>query len=398
MTRVTRMTGPAEETTAPAGTGLFRGMSPARGRMIGWFWIFFWLIFLVDPVWRHAHGDSREQLGAALLALGGAVYVGVVHRALDAVISGRRLRGHLHDLLVWGGGLGVFGLMLGAAHLIGLDGFALLPYALVVLAMGLPVAQGALAAGALTLVAYALSRPLTGDPLESGLIFSALASAAASSLGAYSIGRNIAARRAQQDANLLRVQEERNRMARDLHDILGHSLTVITVKAELAGRLVDVDPEKAKVQIAELEQLSRSALADVRRTVSGYREISLAGELARARSALTDAGIRAELPGSVDDVAPDLRELFAWTVREATTNVIRHSGAKTCWITLSGNEIRITDNGHGPGSKGAGNGLSGLRERAEAAGAVLRTSTEGGGFTVVVGTADDPTHDLRGLS
>ena len=89
----------------------------------------------------------------------------------------------------------------------------------------------------------------------------------------------------------LAVSAERERMARDMHDILGHSLTVITVKAELAGRLIEVDPAKAKAEIADLERLSREALADVRATIGGFREVTLARELANAKSALTAAGI-----------------------------------------------------------------------------------------------------------
>ena len=100
----------------------------------------------------------------------------------------------------------------------------------------------------------------------------------------------------------LAVENERTRFARDLHDILGHSLTVITVKAELANRLLDVDPERARAELADLERLSRDALADVRRAVEGYRELTLPGELARARTALAAAEIEAELPNSTDEV------------------------------------------------------------------------------------------------
>ena len=88
--------------------------------------------------------------------------------------------------------------------------------------------------------------------------------------------------RSEENARLA-VDDERNRFARDLHDILGHSLTVITVKAELANRLLDVDPERARAELADLERLSRDALADVRRAVEGYRDLTLPGELARAR-------------------------------------------------------------------------------------------------------------------
>ena len=147
--------------------------------------------------------------------------------------------------------------------------------------------------------------------------------------------RNIDLIRAHEENADLLVENERTRFARDLHDILGHSLTVITVKAELAGRLMDADPARAKAEVADLERLSRDALADVRRAVEGYRDLSLPGELASARAALEAAEIRADLPNTTDDVPTDLRELFAWTVREGVTNVIRHSHARTCRVALT---------------------------------------------------------------
>lgn len=127
----------------------------------------------------------------------------------------------------------------------------------------------------------------------------------------------------------LAVEEERGRLARDIHDILGHSLTVITVKAELAGRLLDVDVERARGEIASLEALAREALADVRGAVVGVRDISLAGELARAKAALAAAGIDSTIPNAVDDVDPSLKELFAWTVRESVTNYSASLGGQT---------------------------------------------------------------------
>ena len=132
-------------------------------------------------------------------------------------------------------------------------------------------------------------------------------------------------RSAQDELAGLAVAEERNRVARDMHDILGHSLTVIAVKAELAGRLITVAPERAAAEVAELEDLARGALADVRATVSGYRGVNISSELASARSALEAAGIEPQLPGAADEVPAKSRELFGWVLREAVTNVVRHS-------------------------------------------------------------------------
>lgn len=197
--------------------------------------------------------------------------------------------------------------------------------------------------------------------------------------------RNIDLLRAEQENAGLAVENERTRFARDLHDILGHSLTVITVKAELAQRLLDVDLERARTELADLERLSRDALADVRRAVEGYRELTLPGELARARAALAAAEIEAHLPNSADDVPTDLRELFAWTVREGVTNVIRHSGARTCEVALTPVSAEVRDDGQGcSGSGVGGSGLAGLRERAAAVGATVVTRTLEPGFCLRV--------------
>jgi two-component system sensor histidine kinase DesK len=185
----------------------------------------------------------------------------------------------------------------------------------------------------------------------------------------------------------LAVQEERNRFARDLHDILGHSLTVITVKAELAGKLIEANPGRAAAEVADVESLARAALADVRAAVAGYRELSLAGELVSARTALQAAEIKADLPTTMDEVPEAGRELFAWVVREGVTNVVRHSGAKRCTIKIDSHQIEVLDDGKGPtpGGGASGHGLVGLRERADQAGASLQVGqAPGGGFRLAV--------------
>lgn len=154
-------------------------------------------------------------------------------------------------------------------------------------------------------------------------------------------------RAAQHELAELAVAEERNRVARDLHDILGHSLTVIAVKAELARRLVRLDADRAEREAADVEELARGALADVRATVSGYRGVTLAGELAEARAALDAAGIEARLPSAVDSVAARYRELFGWALREGVTNVVRHARASVCEVALGPDWLQIDDDGVG---------------------------------------------------
>ena len=160
---------------------------------------------------------------------------------------------------------------------------------------------------------------------------------------------------------------------------------MITVKAELAQKLFDVDPARARVEVGDLERLSRDALADVRRAVEGYRELTLPGELSRARTALEAAEIEAHLPNSADEVRSSLRELFAWTIREGVTNVVRHSDARSCTVRLTESSAEVADDGRGPGDAlVGGNGLHGLRERASAVGATVVTTALDPGFSLKV--------------
>jgi two-component system sensor histidine kinase DesK len=186
----------------------------------------------------------------------------------------------------------------------------------------------------------------------------------------------------------LAVQDERARFSRDLHDILGHSLTVVTVKSELAGRLVEIDPKRAIAEIKDIEDLARQALSDLRSAVSSYREVNLASELASALTALAAASIEAHVPLDAESVDPDLRAVFGWVVREGVTNVIRHSRAHSCWVELGHDTLVIRDDGVGEGSPAIGNGLRGLGERAHADGLVFAAATRPhGGFQVSVGRA-----------
>jgi two-component system, NarL family, sensor histidine kinase DesK len=166
----------------------------------------------------------------------------------------------------------------------------------------------------------------------------------------------------------LAAENERSRIARDLHDLLGHSLTTITVKAGLARSVGATDPARALTEIAEVEALARRSLADVRAAVAGYREVTLNGELAAGRELLRAAGITADLPRATDVVDPAHHELFGWVVREGLTNVVRHARASSVAVQLSTAGIEITDDGVGAPGAAGGSGLSGLRERVAAVG------------------------------
>jgi two-component system sensor histidine kinase DesK len=193
---------------------------------------------------------------------------------------------------------------------------------------------------------------------------------------------------AREELARLAVSEERLRFARDLHDIVGHSLTAISVKADLAGRLIGHDDDRAGAEIADVQQVARDALRDVRATVRGYRDVSLAGELASARSVLAAAGISAEIPTAIDGVPDGNRELFGWVVREGVTNVVRHSRATRVCIAVTRSTVEVTDDGPAslprPAGGGlltddTGTGLAGLRERLRAVGGTLTVGPDGDG-------------------
>ena len=168
------------------------------------------------------------------------------------------------------------------------------------------------------------------------------------------------------------VTEERLRMARDLHDLLGHTLSLITLKSEFAGRLLEKDPHTATQEIREVERVARQALREVREAVAGYRQQSLRGELDAARQILEAAGIDCSMEYDAPVLSPEVDNVLGWVVREGVTNVIRHSLAKQCLIRITSggdharmevsNDGYLRENGRA-NQTGTGSGLAGLAER-----------------------------------
>jgi len=199
-------------------------------------------------------------------------------------------------------------------------------------------------------------------------------------------------RSAREELARLAVSEERLRFARDLHDLLGHSLSLITLKSELAGRLLPAAPEKAATEVHDIEGVARQALREVREAVAGYRRPSLDEELAGASEMLEAAGIACQIENEVGVLPNAVDAVLAWAVREGTTNVIRHSRAKHCQIVLAHDDgeiyAEITNDGQGDQEEtgeDSGSGLSGLTERvATLAGRVETGSLPDGGFRLRV--------------
>jgi two-component system sensor histidine kinase DesK len=183
------------------------------------------------------------------------------------------------------------------------------------------------------------------------------------------------------------VDEERVRIARDLHDLLGHSLSLVALKSELAGKLIASTPAAAAAEIRDVEQAARQALKQVRNAVTAYRQPTFRGELDAAREMLAASGIRASISDGAGPLPVEANTIFAWAVREGVTNVIRHSRARHCAIRTSSDEdcvsVSIVDDGRGmdPIASHGGSGLAGLRERADGcAGRLITGQAPRGGF------------------
>jgi two-component system, NarL family, sensor histidine kinase DesK len=263
-----------------------------------------------------------------------------------------------------------------------------------------PAVVGAIACGAAGLIVSIV------NGYQSGLTVAATIIAPLAGLFAYSAGRRADTlnmlRRTRAELARAAVAEERLRIARDLHDLLGHSLSLITLKAELAGRVIGADPDRAAREIAELELVARQSLSDVREAVAGFRQPDLAGELVAARQLLDAAGIASEISTAVTtDLPQDVDAALAWAVREGTTNVVRHSKATHVAIRVTSSAAaataEISDDGPAaaePGSPAgtpaaltagpdgraaasrtrlvfAGSGLAGLAERVRSLGGEL---------------------------
>jgi len=188
---------------------------------------------------------------------------------------------------------------------------------------------------------------------------------------------------------------ERERIARDLHDVLGHTLSVITLKSELAGKLIDRDPGRAGKEIREVEQISRQALSEVRDAIRGYRAGGLAAELVHAKATLETAGVTVQCDAATSVQLPAMQEsVLSLAVREGVTNVVRHARASNCRLHLEQHNgscrLEIADDGQGFYTL-EGNGLRGMRERVEMLGGTLeRTNRSGTTLIITLPLRDGP--------
>jgi two-component system sensor histidine kinase DesK len=219
-----------------------------------------------------------------------------------------------------------------------------------------------------------------------GVVFTAL-------IGAINIHY---AQRQQDNKRLLMAQEEveqlakiaeRERIARDLHDVLGHTLSVIVLKSELAAKLAEKDPMRAAQEIRDVERISRDALGQVRSTVRGYQSRGLLAEVEQAKSALSAAGVQTQCDFGSPKLPAAQEGVLALALREAVTNVIRHARASSCFLTLrqeNGNcRLQIKDDGCG-GTSAEGVGLRGMRQRVESLGGQLKREISSGTCLTII--------------
>jgi len=201
-------------------------------------------------------------------------------------------------------------------------------------------------------------------------------------------------RKAHEEVEHLAKVAERERIARDLHDVLGHTLSVITLKSELAGKLIDRDPQRAGKEIREVEEISRQALSEVRDAIRGYRAQGLVAELAHAKATLETAGVSVQCDASTGLQLPAMQEsVLSLAVREGVTNVVRHAQATNCRLRLEQNNgtcrLEIADDGQGFVSL-EGNGLRGMRERVEMLGGTLERNNRSGTTLVITLPLKEP--------
>jgi two-component system sensor histidine kinase DesK len=370
----TAATAAAATSTATAIAGTRHGAGVDRswlGRNLEYLFLAYLLLYPLPWLW----GRAPTAIEVAAFALGVAVF-------LPLYFASHRVAGRLQLACVAG---------------VLLVGFALQPfngvwsvfavYSAAMAAYLRPFRRAVyvLVGIGLAVVAFALALRLPAFEWGPAVFFGALVGV--SSLYQARVeaaNRELAASR--EEARRLAVVAERERIARDLHDVLGHTLTVVAVKADLAGKLVERDPAAARREIEEIRTTARRALADLRAAVTGMRSATLAAELAGAREALASAGIAHEVSAASGPLPAAVETALAYVLREAVTNVVRHAEASQCRIALTraGDEalLEVRDDGRG-GARPEGNGIAGMRLRLAPLGGRLEMDGSAAGTRVL---------------
>ena len=325
------------------------------------------LLFLIGPISDLA-SSSLSPAHKAGIAVATALFVGLYWSLLPPAAWLKRLGE------AWV--LAALALMPAIATIVLVAGApksfaALFVYFVVVCGMLLPerIAVAVIAATTLAVGIAAAAWGASGGQVAALVLTTLALGVMMSAFGRIARG-NRELRAARHELARLAVSEERVRIARDVHDLLGHSLSVIALKSELAGKLVERDPRSAAAELADIQAVSRDALSEVRSAVLGYRSLRLDEALEGAKAALAAAGIDYRVDGGEVAVSAEVEAVLAWAVREGATNVVRHSNAEHCDIRIRRNRdsaaVEVDDDGSALDSAGRdGSGLAGLAERAK---------------------------------
>jgi two-component system, NarL family, sensor histidine kinase DesK len=345
----------------------------SRGEKAGWqsgsgyVWLAYSLFFFIDPVLRHDKRYWLQSIGLYLVFL--AIYI-IFMRARTS-----RQRAWLLGSIYL---LGVVSLPInGGATSFFIYAAAFLPFIVV----SMPGVIGILALQCFGLVAEGILLHLNPVAISATAFF----------ITVLGIGNFFIAQQKRGDAKLRLANEEierlaavaeRERIARDLHDVLGHTLSVIVLKAELARRLIERDPARAAQEIADVEKTARTALSEVRETIGGYRSQGLPAEMEQARNTLQSAGVTLACESPLPHLHATEETVLCLAVREAVTNIVRHAHATHCSMRFATSPdgfqtLLITDDG-APPTLQEGNGLRGMRERVQSLGGRLSITTDPG--------------------
>ena len=337
-------------------------------RQIGWE-PFAWLVYSLPYLFTSAMASNPPSRRLYLLAL----YVAF----LVLYIGGHLVR---NPRIVWiVAGLDLIAI-LGSVYNPSAAAFFI--YGSALIAYGFPQRQAMIVLAAQVLIGTAASAMLAVEwwYYMASVVISALIGAVTIQAAAKAAG-DAKLRMAQEEIERIAKLAERERIARDLHDLLGHTLSVVVLKSELAQKLMSRDPSRALQEIAEVERISRQGLAEVREAITGYRTTGLAAEIEHVRETLTAAGIDAAIETRPLALAPAQETALSLALREAATNVIRHSQARRCHIKFYAQDgsalMEVHDDGRG-GDAPFGNGLRGMNERIQALGGELFRQTDRG--------------------
>lgn len=329
----------------------FAGMRNHARRWFDFIWIIYSAFFFIEPIQRNTRAYWLQF--AVVYAVFIALYAGIVY-------ANSRRSAYLCMAAMGALGLWYYPHNLSASGMF-IYVVAFAPF----VTESIPVCIAIFASMTLSLAGEGFLLHL--NPWTWGFpVFMGLAVGSGNLIAAQRMRANQKLTLAREEIEHLAKVAERERIARDLHDVLGHTLSVVVLKSELAGKLLDQNPDRSRREMAEVEQIARTALAEVREAIRGYRAEGLAAELDRARATLDAAGVELECTSSPPKLLAAQETVLSLILREAVTNIVRHAHASRCRISMeqaAGRTVlTVEDDGRG-GIRNEGSGLRGMRER-----------------------------------